>query len=146
MIELPPLAERRGDVSLLAQALLEEQNARGGRQLGGFAPDALDRLCAYPWPGNLAELAEVVVAAHARAGALVSSARTCPAAFTRRRNRRTAAPKHEPIQLDEFIARIEGELIHRALARSKGNKAKVAAAPGPEPPAALSADAATRLD
>ena len=127
VIELPPLAERRGDVPLLAQALLEEQNSRGGKQLGGFAPDALDRLCAYPWPGNLAELAEVVVAAHARAGgALVSRAdlpeRLHAAAETVARPRR----KDEPIQLDEFIARIERELIHRALARSKGNKAKAA--------------------
>ncbi len=127
VIELPSLAERRGDVPLLSQALLEEQNARGAKQLGGFAPDALDRLCAYPWPGNVAELAEVVAAAHARAGgALVVRAdlpeRLHAAAETAARPRR----RDEPIQLDEFIARIERELIHRALARSKGNKAKAA--------------------
>ena len=34
--------------------------------------------------------------------------------------------KEEPIHLEEFIARIERELIRRALARSKGNKAKAA--------------------
>ena len=34
--------------------------------------------------------------------------------------------KEEPIQLDEFVARIERELIRRALARAKGNKTKAA--------------------
>jgi transcriptional regulator with PAS, ATPase and Fis domain len=127
VIDLPPLAARRGDVPLLAQALLEEQNSRGGKQLGGFAPDALDRLSAYPWPGNVAELAEVVAAAHARAaGSLVLRAdlpeRLHAAAETAARPRR----KDEPIQLDGFLARIERELVVRALARSKGNKAKAA--------------------
>jgi transcriptional regulator with PAS, ATPase and Fis domain len=127
VIELPPLGQRRGDVPLLAQAILEEQNARGGPQLSGFAPDALDRLSAYHWPGNVAELAEVVAASHARAtGPLVLRAdlpdRLHAAAEAAARPRR----REEPIQLDDFIARIERELIHRALARCKGNKAKAA--------------------
>jgi DNA-binding NtrC family response regulator len=126
-IELPPLSQRRGDVPLLAQALLEEQNARGGKQLGGFAPDALDRLCAYPWPGEIAELAQVVAESHTRAaGTQVTRAdlpeRLHVVAEAAARPRR----KEEPIQLDEFIARIERELVRRALARSKGNKAKAA--------------------
>lgn len=126
-IRLPPLSERRDDVPLLAQALLEEQNARGGKQLGGFAPEALDRLCAYNWPRGLDELAQVVAESHVRAaGALVVRAdlpeRLHVAAEIAARPRR----KEEPIQLDEFIARIERELVRRALARSKGNKAKAA--------------------
>ena len=126
-IELPPLAGRRDDVPLLAQSLLEEQNARGGKQLGGFAPEALDRLCAYRWPGNVAELAEVVSESHARAAAALVARDDLPerlrvAADAAARPRR----KEEPIQIDEFIARIERELIRRALTRSKGNKAKAA--------------------
>ena len=59
-IELPPLARRRDDLPLLAQLFLEEQNAAGSRQIGGFSQAALDRLDAYAWPGNLDELSEVV--------------------------------------------------------------------------------------
>ena len=55
-IELPPLAQRREDLPLLAQVFLEETNARGGKQLAGFSPEALDRLDAYSWPGNIDEL------------------------------------------------------------------------------------------
>ena len=67
VIELPPLAQRRDDLPLLAQLFLEELNAAGPRQIGGFTPAALDRLDAYAWPGNLDELAEVVAEAHRRA-------------------------------------------------------------------------------
>jgi DNA-binding NtrC family response regulator len=126
-IELPPLARRRDDLPLLAQALLEERNARGGRQIGGFKPEALDRLCAYAWPGNVDELAQVVAESHAHAsGALIARddlpERLRLAAEAAARPRR----KEEPIQLDDFVARIERELIRRALARSKGNKTKAA--------------------
>lgn len=126
-IELPPLAKRRDDLPLLAQALLEEQNARSSKQLGGFSPEAMDRLCAYAWPGNVAELAQVVADSHARASTRVIACDDLPerlrvAAEAAARPRR----KEEPIQLDEFIARIERELIRRALTRAKGNKTKTA--------------------
>ena len=60
VIELPGLAERRQDIPLLAQQLVEEHNARGGLQLSGFAPDALDAIAALPLPGHVAELATIV--------------------------------------------------------------------------------------
>jgi DNA-binding NtrC family response regulator len=126
-IELPPLAKRRDDLPLLAQALLEEQNIRGGKQVGGFAPEALDRLCAYAWPGNVAELAQVVAESHARAAGTLVAREELPerlrlAAEAAARPRR----KEEAIQLDEFVAHIERELIRRALDRAKGNKTKAA--------------------
>ena len=55
-IELPPLAQRRADLPLLAQMFLEEANARGSKQFGGFAAETLDRLDGYSWPGNIDEL------------------------------------------------------------------------------------------
>jgi DNA-binding NtrC family response regulator len=66
-IELPPLAQRTDDLPLLAQAMLEEQNALGGKQVGGFTSEALDQLAAYSWPGNLDELAAIVRQADRRA-------------------------------------------------------------------------------
>ena len=126
-IELPPLAQRREDIPLLAQALLEEGNARGGKQLAGFAPEALDRLDAYPWPGNIDELAQAVAEGRQRAAGAEIAAADLPerlrlAAEAGQRPRR----KEETVQLDEFLARIQRELIRRALARAKGNKAKAA--------------------
>jgi DNA-binding NtrC family response regulator len=127
VIELPPLAERRGDIPLLAQALLEEINAQGTKQVGGLSAEALDRLDAYPWPGNVDELARVIAEAHQRAGGPEIGAADLP----ERLHLAAAAAAHprrkdETIVLDEFLGRMERELIRRALARAKGNKAKAA--------------------
>ncbi len=67
VIELPPLAGRRGDLPLLLQLFLEETNAAGERQLAGFTPEALDALAAYRWPGNVDELIRLVRQAHEKA-------------------------------------------------------------------------------
>jgi transcriptional regulator of acetoin/glycerol metabolism len=126
-IELPPLGQRRQDIPLLVQSLLEEGNARGGKQLAGFTSEALDRLDAFPWPGNVGELAQVVAESCSRAvGAEVAAAelpeRLHLAAEAAARPRR----KEETVVLDDFLARIQRELIRRALARAKGNKAQAA--------------------
>jgi DNA-binding NtrC family response regulator len=126
-IELPSLVQRRHDIPLLAQALLEEGNARGGKQLAGFTPEALDRLDAYAWPGNIDELARAVAEARQRASGPQITAADLPerlhlAAEAGQRPRR----KEETVLLDEFVAHIQRELIRRALARAKGNKAKAA--------------------
>lgn len=127
VITLPPLAKRSADVPLLAQFFLEEANADGGKQLSGFSTEALDRLCAYAWPRNVTELAEVVRQAHAAAaGPRVQLADLPPvvhhAAVAQARPRRAAAP----IRLDEFLERIEKELLERALVQARGNKTKAA--------------------
>jgi transcriptional regulator with PAS, ATPase and Fis domain len=126
-IELPPLAQRREDIPLLAQALLEEGNARGGKQLAGFTPEALDRLDAYPWPGNIDELAQAVAEGRQRAAAPEIAAADLPERLRLAAEAGQRPPrKEETVQLDEFVARIQRELIRRALARAKGNKAKAA--------------------
>lgn len=126
-IELPPLVRRRDDLPLLAQLFLEERNAAGSRQFGGFSQATLDRLDAYAWPGNLDELSQVIAEAHQRAAGPLIEPKDLPerlhlAARAAAHPRRT----EETIVLDEYLARVERELIRRALARAKGNKAKAA--------------------
>jgi DNA-binding NtrC family response regulator len=126
-IELPPLVERRDDLPLLAQLFLEDCNAAGPRQIGGFSAAALERLDAYSWPENLDELAKVVAEAHGRAAGLEIGVGDLPerlhvAAQAAAHPRRT----EETIVLDEYLGRVERELIRRALGRAKGNKAKAA--------------------
>jgi two-component system response regulator GlrR len=59
-LNLPPLSERREDIPLLAESFLEELAARYGRELTGFAPEALATLSEAPWPGNVRQLYNVV--------------------------------------------------------------------------------------
>ena len=59
-IELPPLRERRADIPTLALHFLEEHAQELGKTFAGFAPDALDALSRYPFPGNVRELQNIV--------------------------------------------------------------------------------------
>ncbi len=61
VITLPPLRERPGDVSLLAEYFAINMSAELGREVfAGFSPAARDALRSYSWPGNVRELKNVV--------------------------------------------------------------------------------------
>ena len=83
VLRLRPLRERRDELPVLAQHLLERANQRGGEQRTGFSPQALRALLAYDWPGNLRELARVIDYAHARPDATGPWSRLtiCPRRF-----------------------------------------------------------------
>ena len=57
---VPPLRERKEDIPLLARHFLEEISEENGRRLKTLAPDALDILMQYDWPGNIRELKNVM--------------------------------------------------------------------------------------
>jgi DNA-binding NtrC family response regulator len=56
-LRLPPLRDRREDVTLLAQHFLEAKSAYGTRRL---SPAALAALEGYEWPGNVRELLHAI--------------------------------------------------------------------------------------
>lgn len=55
-LEIPTLAERDGDVSVLAKAFLERFSKTKGNGTLGFDPSAIRALERYDWPGNVREL------------------------------------------------------------------------------------------
>jgi len=57
---LPPLRRRVGDVSLIADRIVEQLNDRGPRRVDGLTPDAIEVLNHYSWPGNVRELANAL--------------------------------------------------------------------------------------
>jgi two-component system, NtrC family, nitrogen regulation response regulator NtrX len=59
-IEVPPLRARRADVPQLVQHFTARLTDRGGLQAKAFDPEALKRLTAYDWPGNIRELRNAV--------------------------------------------------------------------------------------
>ncbi|MDT4290019.1 sigma 54-interacting transcriptional regulator [Methylomonas sp. MO1] len=64
-IFLPPLRERRQDISLLLQHLIDRHNTQGHRHIDSIAPEAMRLLLDYRWPGNVRELNNVVEYAYA---------------------------------------------------------------------------------
>jgi DNA-binding NtrC family response regulator len=59
-LELPPLRERKEDISLLVAAFIREVNERNQRSVVGIEDDALQAIRSYHWPGNLRELRNVI--------------------------------------------------------------------------------------
>jgi two-component system, NtrC family, response regulator GlrR len=57
-LKLPTLEQRREDIPVLAEHFLRKFNADGVAT--GFSPDAMERLVAARWPGNVRQLANVV--------------------------------------------------------------------------------------
>jgi len=126
VIELPTLSERIDDLPLLAQAMLEELNAGQSRQLAGFSAEALDQLAAYPWPGNLDELQVLVREMHEKAAGPRIVPRDLPRTIQWGAEAASAPRAEEAIVLEEFLARVERELIARAMRKAKGNKSRAA--------------------
>jgi len=56
IINIPTLAERRGDAVLLAKAFLNKFNSELEKKITGFTQDALTAISSYRWPGNVREL------------------------------------------------------------------------------------------
>jgi DNA-binding NtrC family response regulator len=59
-IHLPPLRERGDDLPVLVQHFLRRFSRELGRGVQEVAPEALARLRAYSWPGNIRELQSVL--------------------------------------------------------------------------------------
>jgi DNA-binding NtrC family response regulator len=55
-VYLPPVRERREDIMPLANAFLKRFAAQANRILKGFSSDAIERLTAFDWPGNVRQL------------------------------------------------------------------------------------------
>ena len=59
-LELPPLRNRREDITLLVTYFLHRYARKSGKHFTAVDKKSLDRLQAYTWPGNIRELQNVV--------------------------------------------------------------------------------------
>ncbi len=63
-VEVAPLRERREDVAPMTEYFLKRCAAREGRTAKSLGPDARALLEAYPWPGNIRELENLIERAY----------------------------------------------------------------------------------
>ncbi len=123
VLRTPSLAERTGDVPLLAELFLRRASARAR-----FTPEALAWLAARDWPGNVRELRAVVETAAALAGpdGAVDAALL---GFAAGEEPAAAAPDEDAAAggaLDAAIAALETRMLADALAASGGNRSEAA--------------------
>jgi DNA-binding NtrC family response regulator len=101
-IDLPPLRDRGDDLPILARHFLTRYNRDFGKDVRDIAPEAMTRLRAYAWPGNIRELQSVLKQALLRASGNTLLASFLPELAAPRRA--TAAPS-TGLDLDAFITR-----------------------------------------
>jgi DNA-binding NtrC family response regulator len=130
VVRLRPLRERREDLPILAQHMLERANQRGGVQKAGFSPQALAVLSSYDWPGNFHELARVIDHAHGalRTGQGSVDVLDLPGSIRGNLGGAYLPPSAPgPIKpLDQVLTEVEQRSIERALKHARGNKSRAA--------------------
>jgi transcriptional regulator with PAS, ATPase and Fis domain len=59
-LALPPLRERKEDIPLLCERIIDRMNRRRGRAVAGISQEALAVLMSYDFPGNIRELENII--------------------------------------------------------------------------------------
>jgi formate hydrogenlyase transcriptional activator len=59
-LHIPPLRERRSDISQLVMFFLSRFGKKFGKRMDGVSQDTMELLLQYPWPGNIRELQNVI--------------------------------------------------------------------------------------
>jgi DNA-binding NtrC family response regulator len=128
-IDLPPLRERPEDIPLLAVHFAEKY-ARPDETPKQVAPEAMEALLAYHWPGNIRELENAIERACVISlGGAIGPENLPPQVLQRE-------PARAPISIDlnlslpetlrRIHAEIEREYIRKALEQSRGNVSRCA--------------------
>jgi two-component system response regulator PilR (NtrC family) len=126
-IPLPPLRERRDDVPLLVAHFVEKYARELGREVTGCSEETLEKLLAYPFPGNVRELENVIERAVALTRERVLKTESLPPGLLA-----PAAPARaqrippEGVKLDALLADYEKSLLLEALVPARGVKKKAA--------------------
>ena len=131
-IHLPALRDRPEDIPLLAQHSLERicLQLEPGRTNVVLSQEAMRRLMAYAWPGNVRQLENALERALALSpGRAQIEVSDLPKEVQQVADRPPSVPvwlPDEGIDLESYVSSIERELIRRSLERTGGNKHQAA--------------------
>lgn len=130
-MHLPPLRDRREDISLLAQYFLQHFSQQYTKKdVRGLTAEAEKRFIEYSWPGNVRELKNVIERCVVLANTELIGIEHLPLELSaerdlpfveRRKNPRLILPE-KGISLDD----VEKDLIRQALNRADNNQTKAA--------------------
>jgi two-component system, NtrC family, response regulator AtoC len=121
VVEVPALRQRREDIPQLVQHFLTP--ARTGKTLA-FARDALERLVAYDWPGNIRELRNLVERLQILHEGSEVRASDLPAELRHAREHADVTEEREPALVP--LAHVERRHVERVLKATGWNKARAA--------------------
>ncbi|MCF8081649.1 MAG: sigma-54 dependent transcriptional regulator [Deltaproteobacteria bacterium] len=122
ILNIPPLREHREDIPLLAEHFLRRLRSSIS-PVGAVAPEALDMMAGYDWPGNIRELENVI----RRAIALGKSTRIEPDSLPEHMKMPSGDNTGTPgLPQNHSLAAYEKAAIQNALQKTQGNRREAA--------------------
>ncbi len=121
-ISLPPLRERKEDVSLLAQHFLHKYNLAVGKKIQALAAETLAAMMQYDWPGNVRELENAVEHAVLVESSLIISPSSLPMNLIPQE----ATKASKELGLRDMLNLFEKEVILDTLIRANWIKKRAA--------------------
>jgi two-component system, NtrC family, response regulator AtoC len=125
-IHVPPLRERREDISLLIDHFIDKNNARLGTSIRAITPDARRLLVEYAWPGNVRELENTIERAMVLAEGDTLVDADLPDRIHQARDPIRLQLTSGELSIKKTTRVIEEVLIRRALQKTKGNRTRAA--------------------
>ena len=129
-VQLPPLRDRREDIPLLVQHFLQRLTTESGRSGITVSQEAMRRLMAYRWPGNVRQLENTVerALAFSQGRTQIDVQHLAPEIQNHNgiAEHTDAWLPEDGIDFERYIETIELSLIKRSLERTHGNKRQAA--------------------
>lgn len=123
-ITIPPLRERKEDLSPLIDHFLRHFSSQNEKEIEGVLPEAKDLLLKYDYPGNVRELANIIERAVVIARGSLISTRDLP--FYEERLSSDREERMGRTTLKDSVERLERKMILEAMEKTKNHQTKAA--------------------
>ena len=120
MIEIPPLRRRRADIIPLAEYFLAKHAQINRKKIQGLAPELVEKLKKYAFPGNVRELENIIAAACMAEQGEILSLTSVPT------SKLASIDDVEPDIANISLAELEIVHIRRIMETVDGNKTQAA--------------------
>lgn len=121
-LELPPLRERKDDISLFVEHFINDANKELNRNVKQMSDKIMEKLINHTWHGNVRELRNVIRRAVLLSKEEVITALDIPNEI----NYQTSASLSGPSSISGITKEIEKDMILKAIQEANGNKSKAA--------------------
>lgn len=119
-IVLPPLRERKEDIPLLVDLIIERMNLLKGKKISGLSSEVLESFLQHDWPGNVRELENIIERAFILCPEGTIQCSHIPDTFT------CGSAEHEAPAGGDTLSEMETRAIYDALLRNNWNRSAAA--------------------